>query len=183
MIRVGSILAVIAAAGALAGMLQTTPEYDRAIRPFVAEPGPDGTVGRSRMSAKITDWKTADVVTFQQSGIDRRRDTAGVFLIVTIEGRPLHSSELLQAQWLGASGRKYLMTDRVSGPAQLLDSTWFQPDLSMKSVAVFELPRDEIAGGSMLLGPRLFRGLDEVLRLAPPNGQPRHVQVDELVAG
>lgn len=180
MIRVTTIFVVAAAAAILAGMLVTNPDYNRALRPFIAEPDADGTATTRTVSGKMESWRLANVVEFEKFGTAKRRDTSGVFLIVELRLNARNASMIASATWEGASGRRYRTTNRVSDLPRLLDQVWLQPGLSMTATAIFELPPDEIEGGSLLLGPSLMAPLDGLIRLYPPDTRPTHRMVERM---
>lgn len=181
MIRPASIIAIVVAAAALAGMMATNPDYNRAVRPMISEAGSDGIARTRTVAGKIESWRTADVIEFTRYGKKMRRDTAGVFLIVEMKLDAVGQSIVVESEWLGTSGRHYQTTDRIDGPQQLIHDSWLQPGMTVSTTAIFELPRDEIVGGAALVGPWLMMPLDGSIKLEPPAEPPRHVLVERMV--
>lgn len=180
MIRVVPLMIAAAGAVLLAGMMLTNPDYNRAVRPFETRVAP-GETGQTRLIAgRIEGWRTADSVTFPQFGKPLRRETQARFLIVDLKLSGTTESTMLRAFWIGASGRRYETTARISGAFRQVEDLWLQPGLESTAIAIFELPPDEIAGGALLLSDRIDAPLDGRLRLAAPVEPPPHVADLEL---
>lgn len=175
--RPANLLIVLAGAAALAGMMATQPDYNSAVRPFVSHAAPGDWAETRLIRARFDGWRTADRIVPPDG---RARETGGVFLIadLTLAGRG--TSTMVDAAWIGATGRRYAATRRVSGLPLQLDDLWLQPGLDSRAVAVFELPPDEIAGGALALTLRLDPALDGTLRLAPPMSPPAHRAVESV---
>ena len=177
MIRPGHVAVILAAAVMLAGMMLTNPDYNSIVRPFVSHAGP-GESGATRLiEGRLTGWRTADAIAFTDYSGDKLRRTDGVFLIaeLTLTGRS--TSTLVAAEWVGASGRHYATTSRVSGLRQQIEDVWLQPGLDMKAIAIFELPPDELEGGAVLLTLRLNPPLDGTILLDAPTDPAPHEAV------
>lgn len=174
MIRPAPILISVAGLALLAGMMLSNPDYDSVIRPFEVSVAP-GETGETRLiGGRIKDWRTAETVTLPGTGEGRLLDTQGVFLIVDLKLFGTTESTMLRAAWIGASGRRYDTTARVSGTLQQIEDVWLQPGLESSASAIFELPPDEVAQGAILLTLRIDPPLDGTLRLAAPTHAPVH---------
>ena len=108
------------------------------------------------------------------------RDTDGVFLVADFILSGTRESTMLSATWIGASKRHYRATSRISDLPRQIDQLWLQPGLDSKTFAIFELPPDEIKGGSALLSLRLDPPLDGTLLLNPPDMPPVHEAILRL---
>ncbi|MDT1061372.1 hypothetical protein RM190_05825 [Paracoccus sp. CPCC 101403] len=173
-------LILVVAAVLLGAMMLSNPDYNSAIRPFVAEAEP-GEMGRTRLIAgRFDGWRTADRVQFSQYGRKLTRGTGGVFLIADLTLSGTTTSTMVAATWIGASKRQYRATSRVSGPPRLIDQLWLQPGIRNKTFAVFELPPDEIAGGALLLTLPLNPPMEGTLQIAPPETPPGHETLARL---
>lgn len=169
-----NLLVIAASAVALSGMMLTNPDYNRALQPFVTDV-PFGEPGQTRLIiARFDGWRSADQVSFTQFGTDQTRDSEGVFLIADLVLSGTTRSTRVDASWIGASGREYAATRRISGVEGQLDDLWLQPGLESRASAYFELPADEIEGGALRLSLPLDPDLDGTLRLAAPDGTPPH---------
>ncbi|KXF74683.1 hypothetical protein ATN84_22575 [Paramesorhizobium deserti] len=168
MIRPANI-AIVLVGGALLGvMMQTAPDYNSVVQPFRSHLA-TGETGEARsFRARFTGARLAERIAFRRFGRDLVRDTDGVFLIAEIEAEATVASQQIGATWRGASGRDYALSRRAQGIPTGLDSRWFQPGLTDRAIAVFELPEDEIAGGEMVLTNSFNAVFDSALHLAPP---------------
>jgi len=172
MIRTRHILPVLLGICILGAMMTTTPGFDRAFRPLRTT-APNGEVAQGRLhAAQLAGWQTADRITFDVYGKPVTRDTQGVFLIVDIDILDVSTSIRLSATWRGRSGRLYTQTSRADGAPGTLDVRQFHPGLNDKGRAVFELPKDEIEGGTLLLTRKGLNILDSELALTSPQGLP-----------
>lgn len=172
--RLASITVVLAGAGMLAGLRATNPDYDRAIAPFVTTVAANESGTTQLIGGRFLDWRLADRIAFPHAGAEVTRDTGGSFLIVDLEVRGTTQSTPARAVWIGSSGRRYATTRRVSGLARQLDEIWLQPGVPLSALAIFELPPDEVEGGSLLLTLTLDQPLEGNLRLLPPPTAPTH---------
>ncbi len=174
MIRPTNIIVSVIAAGLLAGMLLTNPDYNRAVSPFITHVA-SGQNGATRLvSGRFEGWRTADRIEFSDLGKPVIRDTQGVFLMADLRLSGQMTSALMSATWVGASKRRYETTRRVQGLPRQIDQQFLQPGLESRTLAVFELPPDEIAGGSLLLSAPYDPPLEGSLMLAPPATPPEH---------
>ena len=180
MIRVAPILISAVSAVLLAGMMLSNPDYNSVVRPFETRV-PPGETGQTRLiGGRIESWQSADVITFPRYGELVRRETQGVFLIVNATLFGTTESTMLRATWIGASGRRYDTTDRISGAFWQVQELWLQPGLESTAFAIFELPADEIMQGALLLAQRIDPPLDGTLRLEAPTTAPTHLPMLEL---
>ncbi len=177
MIRPTSIAVVLISAALLAGMMVSNPDHNSTFRPFITRVEAD-QVGQTRLfTAQFDAWHTAEQIVFRDFGSEKQRDSQGVFLIVDLKLSGTTTSALLGAAWVGASGRHYATTARVTGVPRQIEDLWVQPGLQSKAIAIFELPPDEVQGGALLLSPRLDAPLEGTLLLAAPVGAPDHVAI------
>lgn len=173
----GNILIVAIAAGLLAAMMWSNPNYARAIRPFVSTAAP-GQTGQTRLIAgRFLSWQTADRIAFSAFGRDMLRDSGGLFLIVDLALSGTLRSTPVEAVWIGASQRRYAATTRIQGLPRQLDSLCLQPGLESKTFAIFELPPDEVQGGALLLAQKQQQPLEGNLRLESPTTAPEHLPI------
>ena len=157
-------------------LMTTTPSFDSVFQP-IRNTVPGGALAQGRLyDARFIGWQTADQLSFDRYGTTITRGTQGIFLIVDAAILNAHESLRLAATWQGRSGRYYAQTTRADDAPSTLNTRQFHPGLDDQARAVFELPRDEIAGGTLLLTRKGLNTLDSELALAPPAGlaQPHH---------
>ncbi|UFM64765.1 hypothetical protein LOS78_13885 [Paracoccus sp. MA] len=168
MTRAGRVLIVLAGAALLGAMMQSAPDYDSTVQPF-RSPVAAGETGEARsFRARFTGMRLAERIAFRRYGRDLVRDSDGLFLIAEIEAEARLASQRLDAVWQGASGRRYALSHRAEDIPRGLESRWFQPGLTDRAIAVFELPEDEVAGGALVLTGSASAVFDSALHLAPP---------------
>ena len=166
MMRLRHILPVLLGACVLGALMNTTPTYDSVFKPMRSTAQGNASAQGRLLSAQLANWQTADQITFERYGSLVTRDTQGVFLIVDVAVQDVQESLRLTATWQGRSGRRYTQTARVDS-ATTLNVRQFHPGLQDEGRAVFELPRDEITGGSLLLARQGPNILDSELELIP----------------
>ena len=166
MIKLRHLFSFLLGACILGALMNTTPTYDDVFKPMRSTSQSGKTAQGRLYAARLANWQTADHISFNRYGTHLTRDTDGIFLVVDIDIQDVQESLRLSASWLGRSGRRYEQTTRVDS-ATTLNVRQFHPGLQDQGRAVFELPPDEIEGGSLLLarpGPNL---LDSELELIP----------------
>ncbi|UFS65015.1 hypothetical protein LO749_00085 [Paracoccus denitrificans] len=168
MIRGGSIAIVLAGAALLGAMMQTAPDYNSTVQPFRSHVAAGGTGEARSFRARFAGARLADRIAFSRFGTEFVHDTDGVFLIAEIEVEATIVSQRIDASWQGASGRRYALSRRAQDIPRGLDSHWFQPGLTGRAIAVFELPPDEVAGGELVVNNSFTAVFDSALHLAPP---------------
>lgn len=181
MIRARHILPLVLGACALGAMMTTTPGFDDVFKPLRTT-AQNGAYAQGRLfAARFADWQTAERLSFERYGTPVARDTPGVFLVVDVDIAHVRESVQLAAAWLGRSGRRYEQTTRADEAPSTLGTRRFHPGLEDQGRAVFELPPDEIEGGTLLLARKGLNVLDSELALTPPAGAPgRHAALLEL---
>ncbi|MGB6103113.1 MAG: hypothetical protein WBF88_04610 [Pusillimonas sp.] len=175
MMRARHVFPVLLGASVLGAMMFTTPGFDSVFQSLRAT-AEGGAIAQGRLhAARFTDWQTADLLSFDRYGTTVTRNTQGVFLIIDFDVLNVRESVRLTATWQGRSGRRYVQTARADGAPATLDTRQFHPGLDDQGRAVFELPRDEIEGGILLVARKGPNILDSELALTPAAGIPmRH---------
>ncbi len=158
---------LLAGAALLGGMMATAPGYDSTIRPFAIHAAPGEWADGRVFDARFLGGQLTREIGFQRYGQDIIRDSNGVFLIADFEVSGVTASTRVAAVWRGGSGRDYLASGRFDGAPGLLAERWFQPGLTDQTQAIFELPEDEVQGGTLILTRLLDPALDSALYLEP----------------
>ncbi|NYT84836.1 hypothetical protein [Pollutimonas harenae] len=164
------VLPIFLGACVLGALMMSTPTFDSVFQPMRSTAHSGGAAHGRLHAARFADWQTADQISFDRYGTTLTRDTEGVFLIVDIDILDVRESLRLTATWLGRSGRHYAQTARADGAPSTLDVRQFHPGLDNRGRAVFELPRDEIEKGTLLLSRKGPNILDSELELTPTKG-------------
>lgn len=173
MMAKASDLAIFVAGGALLGVMMTTaPDYNSVFTPFATH-APAGEIADGRLfDARFLGARPVQRITFDRLGKEVTRDTTGIFLIADFEVSGVTSSTRIAAGWKGPSGRLYKASTRFDYAPNTVDERSFQPGLTDRSFAIFELPEDEVSGGQLVLSARIMADLDSALYLDSSNIAP-----------
>ncbi|MFI0417489.1 hypothetical protein [Spongiactinospora sp. 9N601] len=140
----------LAAVAVTLQFLTLTPEEKAA--PLASTGALREEIATGRYSAKVESVTAATSIEVPDRGKGRLVEGDGVFLIVqasaTVPAEPMH----LDAEFAAADGRRFLTTDKVEID-DTLAQPWIQPGWWAKGVFVFEVPREAIAGGSVVVTP------------------------------
>lgn len=178
--RLVQLFALIASAVLLAAMMVTTPDFNSSFRaiPTYVESGGEGQT--RLVKGRFLDWQIADRIVLQGRSEQTMFDTQGKFLIADLEVGGVQASTVMDATWIGASGRQYFADTRIPAYQGGLKGLWLQPGLTDKARVIFELPPDEIAGGRLKLGWSVEIPLEGILILDPPAHPPAEVAEVEV---
>ena len=180
MISVGNIAVVLLGAAALGGMMNTVPDYNSSFQPFSIFADQDG-IGKGRQfTAELTGLKSAKVISYAQFGQEVSRDSSATFLIAELSITGQTESRQLEAIWLGATGRQYSQSARLEDAPRNLSSARFEPGLTDRTIAVFEMPEDEIVGGRLVLAPRASMVMDGAVYFAEAEAAPANHEMLRL---
>ncbi|RBQ21931.1 hypothetical protein DP939_04470 [Spongiactinospora rosea] len=150
--RVTSTVAGVALAAVAVTLqfLTLTPEEKAA--PLASTGAVREEVATGRYSAKVESVTAATSIEVPDGNKNKVVDGEGLFLVVqasaTVPAEPMH----IDAEFAAADGRRFLTTDKVRG-AHTLAEPWIQPGWWVKGVFVFEVPREAVAGGSVVVTP------------------------------
>ena len=171
--------AVLLTGAFLLGVMMTTaPDYNSVVRPFPSRASAGEIADGRVFDARFLGGRLAHRIEFERYGRQIGRDSEGVFLIADFEVSGVTASTLIAARWKGASGRDYAASARLNDAPNMLQLRFFQPGLTGKAFAVFELPEDEVSGGKLVLSRRGMTIFDSELhleteRIAPPSAVER----------
>jgi hypothetical protein len=174
-------LAAIALGGAMLGtMMNTLPDYDSSFQPFAVDA--DGNdVGRGRLfTAELIGLRSAGAISYERYGKNVVRDTAATFLVAELAISAREESRQVEAIWLGATGRQYNQSARLENVPHSLSQARFEPGLTDRPLAIFELPEDEIVGGRLVLMARGSMRMDSAVHFVSPASAPERQAVLRL---
>ncbi|MBS7543999.1 hypothetical protein [Ancylobacter oerskovii] len=170
--HLASLVAVVLGGGMLGTMMNTLPGYDRSFQPFSVR-ADDSNFGQGRLfTAELGGLRSAEAISYTQYGKDVVRRTSATFLVVELAISAREESRQMEAIWLGATGRQYSQSARLENAPRTLSSVVFQPGLTDKALAMFELPEDEIVGGRLVLMARGNAVMDSAVYFVPPATAP-----------
>ncbi|OQM74179.1 hypothetical protein [Manganibacter manganicus] len=164
----GSLVTVLLGGSALATMVSTVPDYNSSFQPFALFADEGGTGQGRQFTAELIGFRRAGTISYAQFGQDVTRDTSATFLVVDLSVTAQSESQRLIPIWLGATGRQYHQSARLEDAPRILSEATFQPGLTDRTVAIFEVPEDEIIGGQLGILPRAWTVLDNAVHYAGP---------------
>ncbi|MBB2974221.1 hypothetical protein [Mesorhizobium sp. RMAD-H1] len=168
-----TVLLLALGAAILYGMQHATPGYGDITSPIVIEGEAGKRVDGSAYAFGLANVHVARSVKTESFGRTREYTTSGVWLI--LEGAAVAKKEslaLTSAEWLGPSGIRYAMSQRLSIASGLLNTERLQPGLPKPVLLAFEVPEKEIAGGQLLIARSRIIPLDEEFRIDPGKALP-----------
>jgi hypothetical protein len=174
MSHLANLLVVLIGGGLLGFMMNTLPDYNSSFQPFSVHADTNG-VGQGRLfTAEMTELETARAISYAHHDAEIVRDTSAIFLVAKLAITARQESQQIEAIWLGATGRQYNHSMRLEDAPRALPSLWFQPGLNGKAHAMFELPKDEISGGRLVLMASGNPIMDSAVYFEPPATWPEN---------
>ena len=155
------------AIAALYGMQHSTPYYSNIISKITVEGNEGEPVETSRFVVGIVNaYRTRQVTT---PGVEGTRiyDTDGEWLVIEAAAKAkLESLGLGSIEWLGPNGIRYAMSTRLTYAPGIVGSERLEPGIPRPVLMVFELPRDQIAGGKLLIAESSLTSLSEQVQIS-----------------
>lgn len=170
--HLANLLVVLVGGGLLGFMMNTLPDYNSSFQPFAVQADESG-VGLGRLfMAELISLRSAGAISYERYGKNVVRDTSATFLIAELSISAREEPRQVEAVWLGSTGRQYNQSVRLEDAPGFLSSARFQPQLTDRSLAIFELPDDEIGGGRLVLMARGSMLMDSAVHFASPASVP-----------
>lgn len=162
-----NIAAVLLALMALYGMQHSTPSYSEILSP-VAVPAAQGKPARTeRFVFAVAKVHSAKELVVPSFGEPRTYTTSGKWLVVEAAAKAQEQSvSLTSAEWRGPSGMRFAMSGRIGSSLGLLGSERLEPGIPRPVLLVFELPEDQIGGGTLLVAETTVAPLSEQVEIA-----------------
>ncbi|KFC69648.1 hypothetical protein FG93_03235 [Bosea sp. LC85] len=160
-------IAILAAAGMLLGMQRSTPGYAEITGPLPASGRPGETIPARSFTLTVEKLVLAERIRYRAYGRDFERSTTGLWAVVVarLEARP-ESVSIGGALWRSTAGFRFEASQRVAGAPRLLTAGRIEPGLPARGILVFELPRDQAAGGTLLVSTARWPRLDSQARVS-----------------
>ncbi len=106
----------------------------------------------SRFVVGIVNVYRARQLTTPGIGSTRAYNTDGEWLVIEAAAKAkIESLGLAAVEWLGPNGIRYAMSKRPTYAPGIVGSERLEPGIPRPILMVFELPRDQIAGGKLLI--------------------------------
>ncbi|MGB3539429.1 MAG: hypothetical protein WBA42_14825 [Mesorhizobium sp.] len=168
MSHLANLMAVALGGAMLGAMMNTLPGYDSSFQPFAVDASENG-VGQGRLfTAELIGLRSAGAISYERYGKNVVRDTSATFLVAELAISAREESRQIEAVWLGATGRQYNQSTRLENVPRGLSQARFEPRLTDRPLAIFELPDDEIVGGRLVLMARGSMRMDSAVHFASP---------------
>lgn len=160
-------IGIFLATVAIYGMQHSTPSYSEILSP-VGIPAMEGKPAESeRFILGVAKVHVAERLLVSSFGVPRAYATSGRWLVVEAAAKARQESvTLTSAQWRGPSGLRFDMSLRISGAIGLLGSERLEPGIPRPILLIFELPEDQIEGGTLLVAETLIRPMAEQVQIA-----------------
>lgn len=155
-----NILVVLIAIAILYGMWRTKPRYGELTGPIRVYGKMHDVVHTREFDVKLDQVIFARELTFTQYGKTKVLTTSGLWAIVNGQlAATTSTTNVSAAKWVGPTGLKYAVTNRVSGPASLPPYD-LAPGLPKQARFVFELTPDQVNGATFVLSSKPEPALD-----------------------
>lgn len=161
--------ALVLAATLLVGMQRHTPGYAEITGPIPlkGELG-EALTGRT-FSVRADKVLLAERLRFKAYGREVERGSGGVFAVVIarLDARQA-SVNVGSAIWRSAQGVRFIASQRVQGAPRLLGADRLEPGLPQRGLFIFEVPREAVAGATLLVASSRWPRLDTQAEIALP---------------
>lgn len=161
--------ALLIAALLLAGMQRFTPGYAEITGPIPLKGDLGETLTGRGFTVRADKVLLAEKLRFKAYGREVERNSGGVFALVIarLEAQPT-STTVSGAIWLSAQGARFVASPRFQGAPRLLGTDRLEPSLPQRGVFIFEVPREAVAGATLLVAASRWPRLDTQAEIALP---------------
>ncbi len=176
--------ALLLAALLLAAMQRFTPGYAEITGPIPLRGRLGETLEGRSFIVRADTVLLAQRLRFRAYGRPVERETGGVFALVIarLEARSSPSAAS-GAVWRSPQGVRFFASARMAGAPRLLGNDRLEPGLPQRGVFIFELPREAVAGGTLLVAASRWPRLDtqaEIALAADPGPPMPELDLEEL---
>jgi hypothetical protein len=167
----------VAAVAALYAMQHTQPSYARLTGPFTSTASHGQRAAATRhFEAEISGYRAAQRLKFSRGGKTTLLTTDGIWVLMAVKAKALAETLTINAAtWEGSSGLLYYASDRAPGSLEYLTAMVLQPGLEGSGVLIFEIPREELRGASLLLARNRIAPLAGEVRIPTPDFGPDRI--------
>ncbi|KAB2787987.1 hypothetical protein F9K96_18840 [Brucella anthropi] len=160
-------LMLCVAAAALYGMQHSTPYYSDIFSSVTIEGQQGKPAETSRFVVGIVNVYRTRQLTTPGIGSTRAYNTDGEWLVIEAAAKAkIESLGLAAVEWLGPNGIRYAMSKRPTYAPGIVGSERLEPGIPRPILMVFELPRDQIAGGRLLIAESSLTPLSEQVQIS-----------------
>lgn len=159
--------AVLLGAAALYGMQRSTPLYSDITGPVPIHGERGKRVDAAEFAIAIANVHLVREVTATSFARTKTYSTSGVWVLVEGAAEARRDSlSLASAEWLGRDGVRYALSQRLSSVPGMPGSETLEPGIPRPMLMAFEVPRDQIEGGTLVVSRSAYTPLLEEVRIA-----------------
>ncbi len=168
--RLKGLAAVLFAAVVLYAMQHMTPFYSEIISQVPISGRLGERVDARDFALVAGRVNLARALEIESYGSTKTYTTSGVWILVeAVAEAKRESMALTSAEWIGPSGVRYGLSQRLSNVPGMVQTANFEPGLAMPFLMAFEVPENELSGGTLLVSRSLLMPLAEQVRLPVPD--------------
>lgn len=168
--RLKGLAAVLFAAVVLYAMQHTTPFYSEIISQVPISGRLGERVDARDFALVAGRVNLARALETESYGNTKTYTTSGVWVLVeAVAEAKRESMALTSAEWIGPSGVRYGLSQRLSNVPGMVQTANFEPGLAMPFLMAFEVPENELSGGTLLVSRSLLMPLAEQVRMPVPD--------------
>lgn len=161
--------ALVLAAMLLVGMQRYTPGYAEITGPIPLKGALGETLAGRGFTVRADKVLLAEKLRFKAYGREVERDTGGVFALVIarLEAQPV-SVNVGSAIWRSEQRARFVASPRMQGAPRLLGTDRLEPGLPQRGIFIFEVPREAVAGATLLVAASRWPRLDTQAEITLP---------------
>ena len=168
--RLKGLAAVLFAAVVLYAMQHTTPLYSEIISQVPVYGRLGERVDAREFALAVGKVHLARELETESYSKAKTYTTSGVWILVeAVAEAKRESMPLTAAEWIGPTGARYALSQRLSNEPGMVQNANFEPGLPMPFLLAFEVPESEISGGTLLVSRTLLTPLGEQVRVSVPD--------------
>jgi hypothetical protein len=178
-------LGLLVAGALLYGLQHTTPYYGDITSPVPVTGKPGQRIDTEVFALEVARIHVAREVAIRSFNRVKTYSTSGLWVLAEAVGEAgSQSISLLSAQWLGANGVRYGLSERLSTLPAYLPSQRLEPGLPRPVLMAFEIPESQASNGTLLVTPSSWKPLEPEARIEMPPVRPEDVRpVIEIARG
>jgi hypothetical protein len=166
-------VALLLATAALYGMQHSTPSYSEILSPVTVPAAQGKPAQAERFVFGVAKVHLARQLVASHFGEPRTYTTSGKWLVVEAAAKAQDRSiSLTSAAWRGPSGLRFTMSTRIGSSLGLLGAERLEPGIPRPVLLIFELPEDQIEGGTLLVAETALTPLSEQVEIAMDSVSP-----------
>ncbi|MGE7472530.1 hypothetical protein ACQKLX_24055 [Bosea sp. NPDC003192] len=161
--------ALALAAILLVGMQRYTPGYAEITGPIPLKGDLGETLAGRTFAVRADKVLLAEKLRFKAYGREVERNSGGVFALVIARLDAQRASVNVGSSiWQSAQGARFVASPRFQGAPRQLGTDRLEPGLPQRGLFIFEVPREAVAGATLLVASSRWPRLDTQAQIALP---------------